>query len=182
MPRKNIIPLLGKPLIAWSIDAALKSRFLGAGSVFVSTEDDEISRAARAAGAKIVNRPVQLAESHVWTEPVIRHAIETIEKGGLKIDVIAWMNACVPELMSWDIDHAFQRLFDEGLREVITVDKAGRANSAVRVLHRETLYQNRLSAGFAVLSLDYVDINTEADLKRAEAKLRNRLWITESKS
>lgn len=175
LPRKNVAPLLGRPLIAWAIEAALGSRHLGPGAVWVSTEDAEVAAAARAAGAGVVERPAALAGDAVWTEPVIRHAVEAVEAERGAVEHVAWMNACVPELTAADIDRAFERLVEEGLREVVSVDAAGRSNSAVRVLRRDTLFQDRLSVGFAVLRLDYIDIHTGEDLAAAEARLKERI-------
>lgn len=174
LPRKNVLPLHGKPLVAWMIDAALGSRYLGPGNVFVSTEDDEIAGAARAAGAGVIERPPALAGDAVWTEPVIRHAVEEVERERGPLDVVAWMNACVPELTSADIDRVFERLLREELREVVSVDPEGRSNSAVRVVRRDALFQDRLSVVFAVERFDYVDVHTAADLAAAESRLKER--------
>lgn len=174
LPRKNVAPLLGRPLIGWTIEAALGSRHLGPGSVWVSTEDAEIAAAARSAGAGVVDRPDALAGDAIWTEPVIRHAVEVVEEEQGAVEQVAWMNACVPELTAADIDRAFERLVAERLREVVSVDAEGRSNSAVRVLRRETLFQDRLSVGFAVMRLDYVDIHTEEELSAAAARLEER--------
>ncbi len=174
LPRKNILPVLGKPLLAWTVEAALGSRYLGPGTVYVSTEDAEIAAAARAAGAGVIDRPAELAGDAVWTEPVIRHALETAEAAGASPELVVWMNACVPELTSADIDRAFDRLMEEGLREVISVDAEGRSNSAVRVIRRDVLFQDRLSVGFAAMPLDYLDVHTAEDLAAVERRLRER--------
>ena len=186
LPRKNVLPVLGKPLLAWTVEAALGSRFLGPGSVYVSTEDAEIAAAARTAGAEVIDRPEALAADHVWTEPVIRHAVEMVEAtgsgdgsvggagAGAPIELVAWMNACVPELTSADIDRAFQRVLEEGLREVISVDAEGRSHSAVRVVRRDVLFQDRLSVVFAAMPLDYMDVHTAEELEAVERRLRER--------
>ena len=164
LPRKNIHPLLGKPLLAWTVEAALGSRYLGPGSVYVSTEDAEIADVARRAGAGVIERPADLAADAVWTQPVIRHAVETV----------AWMNACIPERTSADIDRGFERLISQGLREVISVDAEGNAYSAVRILRRDALFQDSLSVVFAVFTLDYLDVHTTEDLAIVERRLRER--------
>ena len=177
-----MLPVLGRPLLAWTVEAALGSRFLGPGAVFVSTEDEEIADAARAAGAGVIHRPAELAGDRVWTEPVIRHAVETVEaerRSGSTpaspgIELVAWMNACVPELTTADIDRAFERLEAEGLREVISVDAEGRSNSAVRVVRRDVLFQERLSVVFAAMPLGYLDIHTAEELEAVEQRLRER--------
>jgi len=159
--------ICGKPLVAWCIDAALGSTFVGPDRVYVSTDDDEIASVATAFGARVIRRPPALATNDTWTEPVIQHAVLEVERSGSPVDLIAWLNPCVPQIQSADIDRAMSMLLDDHLREVVSVDQAGRAHSGVRALKRETLFQRRLSANFGVLSLPYVDINTPDDLLRA---------------
>lgn len=75
IPRKNIKLFGGKPMIAWSIAAALESGCFD--HVVVSTDDNEIAEVARHHGAEVpFVRPPELSDDHTGTIPVIRHAIE----------------------------------------------------------------------------------------------------------
>ncbi|RIK34638.1 MAG: hypothetical protein DCC52_00020 [Chloroflexi bacterium] len=174
LPHKNITPILGKPLIAWSIDAAIQSSFIGPENVYVSTEDSQVADIARQYGAQIVNRPPELALDHVWTEPVMRHAVEALEQQGKPIDQVVWLNPCGAQVTSADINHALKRLARENLREIISVDGKLRSNSIVRAMRRETLSQRALSVHCGVMILDYVDIHYAADVARVEDILRAR--------
>jgi CMP-N,N'-diacetyllegionaminic acid synthase len=79
LPGKNAKELAGKPLIAYSIEAAAKSGVCD--DIVVSTDDDDIAAAARAAGAWVpFVRPPELSTDSALTEPVLTHAIETIER------------------------------------------------------------------------------------------------------
>src|SRR5690606_28754238 len=79
LPGKNIKPLAGKPLIAYSIEAAAKSGVCD--DIVVSTDAEDIAQAARAAGAWVpFLRPPELSTDSALTEPVLTHAIETIER------------------------------------------------------------------------------------------------------
>lgn len=81
VPRKNLLDVGGKPLIAWTIQQALSVPDL---DVLVSTDDEDIAEVARAAGARVPwLRPVELAQDATPTEPVVRHAIDqvTTERG-----------------------------------------------------------------------------------------------------
>jgi len=72
--RKNLVPLGGRPLLAWSLDAALRARTCD--RVVVSTEDAEIAEVARCFGAhEIVARPAALARDDTPTMPVVFHAL-----------------------------------------------------------------------------------------------------------
>lgn len=77
IPRKNIKMLCGKPLIAWTIEAALAARSVDA--VVVSTEDEEIASVAKAAGAQVpFLRPAELAGDHTPGIAPVMHAIERL--------------------------------------------------------------------------------------------------------
>lgn len=74
IPRKNIRQFCGKPMIAWSIEAARESNCFN--RILVSTEDAEISEVAKAHGAEVpFKRPAELSNDHAGTVPVIAHAI-----------------------------------------------------------------------------------------------------------
>lgn len=75
LPRKNVLPLAGKPLIAWSIEAALAAPTVR--RVLVSTDDPEIAEVARQAGAEVPwLRPVELATDTATSLDVALHALD----------------------------------------------------------------------------------------------------------
>lgn len=74
VPRKNIKPICGHPLIAWTIQAALAAKSLD--RVVVSTEDREIADVSRAYGAEVLDRPAELAVDTALSRDVIAHALE----------------------------------------------------------------------------------------------------------
>lgn len=93
LPRKNIKPLLGKPLIAYPIEAAIASGVVD--TVLVTTDDMEISDEARKAGAEIpFLRPKELAGELTTTEAVLQHALLTYEKMiGKSVDICVFLTA-----------------------------------------------------------------------------------------
>ena len=79
LPRKNIIPLLGKPLIAWTIEQALASKYLD--RVVVSTDDNEIAEISKKYGAEVpFIRPKELAEDNAKGIDVVLHAIDWLKE------------------------------------------------------------------------------------------------------
>lgn len=78
IPRKNIRLLCGKPLIAYTIEAALSSKYID--RVVVSTEDKEIAQIAEGYGAEVVPRPLQLAKDDTPSPLVFQHAIKYLEE------------------------------------------------------------------------------------------------------
>ena len=79
MPRKNVAPFLGKPLICWSIIAALRSHQVT--RVIVSTDDEEIAQIAAMHGAEVPFRqPMKFAENLLVDFPVIQHALDVLRE------------------------------------------------------------------------------------------------------
>ena len=78
LPRKNILDLCGKPLISWSIEAALKSKYIS--KVVVSSDDEEILNISSNFGADIIKRPYELANDTATTFDTVKHTINNLEK------------------------------------------------------------------------------------------------------
>lgn len=123
MPRKNLKPLAGKPLIAYSIEAALKSKRLN--RTIVSTEDEEIAKVARSYGAEVpFMRPKELARDEVSIAAVVQHATRYLdENAGWKADVIASIRPTSPLIETKDIDSAITKLIETGCDSVVSVCK-----------------------------------------------------------
>lgn len=102
IPRKNIREFCGKPIIAWSIEAALKSDCFD--QVIVSTDDSEIADIASQYGAEIpFMRPVELANDTAATIPVIKHAIEWFTNNEQKPDLACCIYATAPFVTKEDL-------------------------------------------------------------------------------
>jgi len=95
IPRKNIKQFCGKPMIAWSIEAALASTCFDA--VVVSTDDGEIAEVAKAHGATVpFIRPAELSDNYTGTIPVIAHAVKWFEASGCFPDQVCCIYATAP--------------------------------------------------------------------------------------
>lgn len=95
IPRKNIRAFAGKPMIAWSIEAALASGCFD--RVVVSTDDDEIAAAAAAHGAEVpFRRPAALSDDHAGTVAVVAHAIAELLPADEPGDVVCCIYATAP--------------------------------------------------------------------------------------
>ncbi len=110
LPRKNIRPLLGKPLIVWTIEKALKSKYLD--EVIVSTDDEEIAEISKRHGAKIpFIRPKELAQDETPTYDVIEHAINFYRKNlNREFDYIVLLEPTSPLRKDEDIDSAIRKI------------------------------------------------------------------------
>ncbi len=120
VPRKNVRPLAGKPLIVWTIEAALAAE--GVTRLVVSTEDDEIAQVAKAAGAEVIRRPEELAQDTTPTEPAMFHALEELKaREGYEPEAVALLQ-CTSPLRGPDIiDAGVRKLFETGCDAVMTV-------------------------------------------------------------
>lgn len=80
LPRKNILPLKGRPMLSYPVTAALESGLFS--QVVVTTEDEEIAEVARAAGARVMQRPDELATDQVQVTEVCVHTVRELGKEG----------------------------------------------------------------------------------------------------
>lgn len=108
LPGKNIRPIAGKPMIVWSIEAALAAQTLA--RVIVSTDSPDIADAARAAGAEIIMRPPEISGDLAAIEDSLRHVVRTLEAQGETIDIMVLMQANVPIRKPGFIDECVRAL------------------------------------------------------------------------
>lgn len=112
LPGKNVRPLLGKPLIAWTIGQALESGL--AQAVYVSTDDPAIAEAAQAAGAVVpFLRPAGLATATAGKLPVVQHLVEWIESQGTGVGKVIDLDPTSPLRDVADIRACVEMLDDE---------------------------------------------------------------------
>jgi pseudaminic acid cytidylyltransferase len=109
IPRKNILPFAGRPIIAYSIEAARRSGLFD--RVIVSTDDAEIAGVAAAAGAEIpFLRPMSLADDHTGTNAVVRHALEWLAEQGDAVTHVCCIYATAPFLQSCYLQRGYDLL------------------------------------------------------------------------
>jgi CMP-N-acetylneuraminic acid synthetase len=115
IPRKNLAPLGGRPLLAWTIDAARDSGAVT--RTVVSTDDDEIAAVARDLGADVVARPAELARDETPMADVIAGAIA--ELGPL--DALVLLQPTSPLRRAEHVDAAVRLLRESGADSVVSV-------------------------------------------------------------
>lgn len=116
LPRKNIIDLAGKPLISWTIEASLGSRYTT--KTIVSSDSDEILEVSKRYGSMLLKRPDELATDTSSSEVVVKHALESIEE---KFDYVVLLQPTSPLRDTNDIDGAFKKLFSSNATALISV-------------------------------------------------------------
>lgn len=122
IPRKNIKPFCGKPMIAWSIEAALQSGCFD--RIIVSTDDDEIAEVARAHGADVpFMRPLELSDDYTGTIPVIAHAIGWMNRNAGPVDFACCLYATAPFVQAEDLRRGFDLLHRSGADYAFSVTR-----------------------------------------------------------
>ena len=122
IPRKNIRPFHGKPIIAYAIQTA-KNSGLFDGGVWVSTEDAEIAQVARNYGAGVIPRPPELAEigaPDCGTHKVTAHALEWLQRGNLIIEDACCIYATAPMMTADDLIKGWE-ILNQGALQVYPV-------------------------------------------------------------
>lgn len=110
VPRKNVAPLAGRPLLAWTVEAALASGLFQ--RVVVSTEDEAIARVAERHGAAVLERDAALATATATGVDVCVDAIERWTTAGERFDVLAFLLPTSPLRTAEDLRGAWQRFLE----------------------------------------------------------------------
>ncbi len=116
LPRKNVLPLAGRPMIAYTIDEALAAREIDA--VCVTTDLNEAAELARRMGAFTVDRPAALATDTATVDAAVRHAVEAYEQACRPVTHVAILYGNVPIRPPGIIDLAMRRLIESGADSV----------------------------------------------------------------
>ena len=109
IPRKNVRDFCGKPIIAWSIEAAIQSCCFD--EVIVSTDDEEIASLARKLGAQTpFKRPAELSDDYTGTIPVIAQAIQHYVNNGYRLEAVCCLYATAPFVRASDLIEGYNML------------------------------------------------------------------------
>ncbi len=182
VPRKNIRPLAGAPLIAYAIESAAASPALD--RVIVSTDDSEIAEVARSRGADVpFLRPAELARDNTPDGPVFSHALEFLERSGEAYDYVLNLRPTTPFRTAEDIGRIVA-IAAEGNFDVVRSVTASEAEHHPYWMYRgdgavltplirgksiKTYYQRQLlPAGFYALNA-VVDLVSRRQIARAGA-------------
>lgn len=111
IPGKNLRPVAGRPLLAHTLDAARRSRFVE--RLVVSTDDRDIASMAAAHHAEVVHRPASLAGNEASSESALLHALETLEAAGDPApELVIFLQCTAPLMRPEDVDGTVQALLD----------------------------------------------------------------------
>lgn len=138
LPRKNILNLKGKPLIAWSIGAGLKSKYID--KIIVSSDDSEILEISKKFGAYTLKRPDELATDTSTSFDAIKHVIESEKKH----DYVILLQPTSPLRNTHHIDEAIELLFKKNADAMIGVCKTDHSPLWANLLDENLSMENFL--------------------------------------
>jgi CMP-N,N'-diacetyllegionaminic acid synthase len=148
VPRKNVRPLGGKPLLWYTADAARASTRLA--RVVLTTDDEEIAALGRQYGLDVpFLRPAALAADDTPTLPVVRHAITALEASGEQIDAICLLQPTAPFRSARVIDGCVDLLARSAADAVLTVAEVPHEYNPHWVYFADAAGALRLSTGEA---------------------------------
>lgn len=144
IPRKNLQTVGGLPLVTHAIRAALNARTVD--HVIVSTEDAEIAEVSRAAGARVIERPHELASDTAKGEMVLKQVLATLGDDGLVPEVVVLLQPTSPLRQADDIDGAVKLLWEKNAESVFSITE---------VDHHPAKYVRLTSAGLAPFGTEH---------------------------
>lgn len=122
IPRKNIVPLAGKPLIAWTIEAAKKSKYID--KIVVSSDSDEILKVGAKYGAEAITRPAVLATDTAAPGPLIFQVMDYLkEKENYIPEIIVYLQPTSPLRDFRDINSSIELMLSKKATAVISVNE-----------------------------------------------------------
>lgn len=120
IPRKNVRAFRGRPMLAWTIDAAISSGAFD--TVMVSTDDEEIADMARANGAEVpFLRSARMSDDHATTSQVLREVLGRYEEAGVRFDLGCCIYPTAPFVLPSDLVDGKKRLLDGGFDVIMPV-------------------------------------------------------------
>lgn len=122
IPHKNITPLAGEPLIAYTIKAAKESIYID--DVIISTDSESIAEVARDYGAQVpFMRPADLSGDKAKIIEAVLHGLDTLQKKGDSYDVLVLLQPTQPLRTSYHIDRSIESFFHNGERPLVSVSQ-----------------------------------------------------------
>jgi CMP-N,N'-diacetyllegionaminic acid synthase len=164
---KNIYMFKGKPLMVHTIDACKASSYID--EIYVSSDDDEILNVAEANGCIALRRPVELADDTTPKIVAIRQAFKDPSVSAMgEPDIVIIPQANSPQITSEQINCGFELMFKHNLWEVMSANSNGVQNAAFRIVTKEALFNEFLSAHCGFVVAENIDVHTLEDLQNLE--------------
>jgi len=120
IPLKNIINILGKPLLGYSLDAVKSSRYIS--RIVVSTDHSEIAKIAKDNGAEVITRPAEISGDLSSSEAALLHVMDSLKQSeNYQPDLIVFLQCTSPLTLTEDIDGTIEKLIHENADSALAV-------------------------------------------------------------
>ncbi|MBC8456288.1 acylneuraminate cytidylyltransferase family protein [bacterium] len=119
IPKKNMRTFLGKPLVVHSIETAKESKFVD--KIVVSTDDDEIAKISKNAGAEIIERPAEIAGDSATTESAMAHCLDELKMQNYEPNFVVLLQPTSPIRPKNCIDSAVEQMKKEKFDSLLSV-------------------------------------------------------------
>ncbi len=150
---KNIYPLCGKPLIAYSIEAAKKSNYID--EIVVSTDSEKIANIAKEYGASVpFLRPSELATDTSKSIDAIIYTIETLKKNGNIFDILVLLQPTSPLRITEDIDGALYTFAKKSFKSIVSVSEVNDNPILIRTIDDDGKLRRLLNTDSSVRRQD----------------------------
>lgn len=154
---KNIVDLCGKPLIAYTIEAAKKSKYID--EVIVSTDSDKIAKVSEQFGAEVpFKRPEYLATDTAKSIEVVLHCIEELKKNNNTFDYCILLQPTQPLRKTFHIDEAIEKIIDMNKESLVSVCEVDQHPILMRKIDDDGTLQNLIEGSSTVRRQDFQKI------------------------
>ena len=160
LKNKNILWCFGKPLIAWTIEAAQKSALIT--EYWVTTEDANIAKISRDFGAQVIDRPPELAKDDTPTEAAVNHALTQL----VGFDWICLLQPTSPTRTAEAIDRCLELAIKYD-KPVFSTNDQRTSNGAIYIWKADSSLSEAQKGGAIWFPLHCIDINTGLDFAAA---------------
>lgn len=173
-PKKNIRVLSGKPLVAWTIGAALCCRILD--KIVVTTDALKVKEIAKNLNVHIIDRPKELCTDVATSESAAIHAMKLHPE----YDVCVFLQTGAPLMNERDIEEAFKYFVDNDFPAVVSVNANYEANGAIYIIKRSVLFKEKSfwvegMGLYRMPNIKSIDIDYRHQFYIAEAVINKRI-------
>ncbi|MGL5058015.1 MAG: cytidylyltransferase domain-containing protein [Fusobacteriaceae bacterium] len=157
IPKKNIIDLLGKPLLYYSVKSAKESKYVD--KVILSTDDIEIGEVGKSLGAEVpFLRPEDISGDKAKSIDAFIHAIREIEKIEEKYDYVLLLQNTSPLRQGWHIDEALEKMIESDERSLVSVSEVIEHPCIMRMLDKNGKISNLMNMNGDTRRQDFAPI------------------------
>jgi len=183
IPKKNIKIIGGKPLIQFTIEESLKSKYID--RVIVSTDDIEIAEISKKCGAEVpFIRPIELASDYSKTIDSLVHAIEKLKLMGSTYDYIVLLQPTQPLRRYWHIDEAIEKIVNLKGSSLVSVSEVKEHPILIREINENGILKNLLRTESTIRRQDfpkYYKVNGAIYINKIDEEFNNNTSLNDNK-